>query len=125
MRFLRQPALRVGHAGSLARSEGIRNAYRLGGISSVIDEIKACYGKFQRKPDLADLAYCGAMDILGGNLDAMMSQGNPKLAQKYFDRGRATDKRIVAGMKKLGLNKQQRDAFEKELATALGATLRD
>lgn len=118
------------------RAESIREAaqrgqkafddvYRMGGISSAIDETKACYSKFQRQPSKPALAQCAAMDILGGNVDAMMSRGNPQFMQKYFDRGRATDRRIAAGLKRLGLNKQQRTTFEKELANALGATLND
>lgn len=99
------------------------DVYRTGGISSAVDDIKACYKKLQRQPSKTALAQCAAMDILGGNVDAMMAQGNPQLMQKYFDRGRATDKRIAAGLKKLGLGKQQRATFEKELAGTLGATL--
>ncbi len=107
------------------------DVYRMGGISSAIDDIKACYGKLKHKVSrtgsagVAGLAQCAAIDILGGNVDVMMAQDNPKLMQKYFDRGRATDKRIADRMKRLGLNKQQRAAFQKELAGALGATLQD
>ncbi len=108
---------------ALRGQKAFDDLYRMGGISSAIDQTKACYKKFQRQPSKTALAQCAAMDILGGNIDAMMSRGNPQFMQKYFDRGRATDKRIAAGLKKLGLNKQQRTAFEKELANALGATL--
>lgn len=104
------------------------DVYRKGGISSAIDDIKSCYHKLRKQINpagSAGLAYCGAMDILGGNVDTMMAQGNPQLMQKYFDRGRATDKRIADGMRKLGLSRQQRTAFERELASALGATLND
>ncbi len=108
---------------ALRGQKAFDDVYRMGGISSAIDDIKACYGKFQRQPSKTALAHCAAMDILGGNVDAMMSRGNPQFMQKYFDRGRATDKRIATGLKRLGLDKQQRAAFEKELANALGATL--
>lgn len=110
---------------ALRGQKAFDEVYRMGGISSAIDDIKACYGRFQRTPSKSALARCAAMDIVGGNVDAMMSRGNPQFMQKYFDRGRATDKRIAAGMRKLGLNKQQRTAFEKELSQALGATLND
>jgi hypothetical protein len=110
---------------ALRGQKAFDDVYRMGGISSAIDDIKACYGRFQHKPSKAAFARCAAMDIVGGNVDAMMSRGNPQFMQKYFDRGRATDKRIAAGLKKLGLNKQQRTAFEKELSQALGATLND
>lgn len=108
---------------ALRGQKAFDDVYRMGGISSAIDETKACYSKFQRQPSKTALAHCAAMDILGGNIDAMMSRGNPQFMQKYFDRGRATDKRIAAGLKKLGLGNEQRTAFEKELANALGATL--
>lgn len=110
---------------ALRGQKAFDDAYRMGGISSAVDEIRNCYRKLQKQSGSSSLAYCAAMDILGGNVDAMMAQGNSKLMQKYFDRGRATDERIEAGLKKLGLSRQQRGAFEKELATAIGATLRD
>lgn len=65
------------------------------------------------------------MDIVAGNVDTMMTNGQPGLAQKYFGRGVATDKRIAAEMRKLGLSKQQRSTFERELATALGAEIQE
>lgn len=110
---------------ALRGQKAFDDIYRMGGISSAIDDIRSCYRDLQKQINHAGLAYCAAMDILGGNVDAMMSRGNPQFMQKYFDRGRATDRRIAAGMRKLGLSKQQRTAFEKELAGALGATLND
>ncbi|MCV9910387.1 hypothetical protein OIV19_22645 [Brucella sp. HL-2] len=110
---------------ALRGQKAFDDVYRMGGISSAIDETKACYKKFQRTPSKPALAHCAAMDILGGNIDSMMAQGNPQRMQKYFDQGRATDKRIATGMRKLGLSKQKRTAFEKELAGTLGATLND
>ncbi|MGU3401322.1 hypothetical protein ACLBWS_16525 [Brucellaceae bacterium D45D] len=108
---------------AMRASSAFSGAYRMGGISEVVDQIKDCYRTFEKKPSRANLAYCAALDILGGNVDAAMTERNPSLGQRYFGRGLSTDKRIDTGLRKLGLSKQQSKAFEQELADALGAHL--
>lgn len=94
------------------------DVYQQGGISGAAEAIEACYGAFRRKATIEKLAGCAALDIVAANTDnqAIRSLGVP--GYPFFS-GTKPDKRIAAGMKLLGLTRQERDAFNRAIMVAL------
>jgi hypothetical protein len=103
-------------------TETFSRIYTETGISGAMEEIERCYQAFDRQPSVAGLANCAALDIVAANVDTAMTRKVPNLGQTFFS-GEKPDQRIIDGMNRLGLDDQQRAAFDKEISTALGVTL--
>lgn len=99
--------------------------YSESGILGAVDEIKTCYKNLSVNAELSELAYCAALDIIAGNVDTMISQGDPAMTQNYFGRGLETDKRIESEFARLQISSQQRTQFDKEISIALQIKLND
>lgn len=102
-----------------------KDLYFENGILGIIDEIKTCYEQLTQESGLSELSYCAALDIIAGNIDTMMTQGHPGLAQSYFDRGLETDKRIDGAFERLNFDTHQRAQFDQDITLALDVTLDD
>jgi hypothetical protein len=103
-------------------TETFSRIYTETGISGAMEEIERCYQTFDRQPSVAGLANCAALDIVAANVDTAMTRNVPNLGQAFFS-GEKPDQRIIDGMNRLGLDDQQRAAFDKEISTALGVAL--
>ncbi|SOC34767.1 hypothetical protein SAMN05892877_1012 [Rhizobium subbaraonis] len=89
------------------------------GISGAVEEILRCHAALKGQPSQAALAYCAALDIVAANVDSLMMRQFPDLAQPLLS-GTRPDERIAAGVALLGLDKAESEAFDREIAAALG-----